>query len=183
MKPALLIIDLQKYFYNLDKKKFDDKIVKNIPKLLCLIRALKIKIVHIKTIYKYDKSNWPDSYKERDQMWCMENTEDAEIIESAFPIEDEEIIIKNRFSAFYKTKLKDTLIRENIDTLIIAGYSADVCVRLTTLDAFNEGYKIYWLPECIESAFEPYCKSEEYIKNLTKLNTIRIDDIIELIHK
>ena len=181
MTPALIIIDLQEYFHKLDSLKFENKINPNIKKLLQCARESKIKIIHVITIYKKDKSNWPEAYKQRDSMWCMENTEDAEIIPNALPQENETVIIKKRFSSFYETELDEVLQQNKIDTLFIAGYSGDVCVRMTTMDAFNRGYNLFWVSDCIESLFEEYNKSEEYIKNLTKLKAVTIDEMKALI--
>ena len=177
MTPAIIIIDLQKYFYKLATPKFENKINPNIEKLLQFAREEKIKIIHVKTVYKKDKSNWPEAYKTRDAMWCMENTEDCEIIQSALPTENETVIIKKRFSSFYETKLDEVLQQNKIDTLFIAGFSGDVCVRMTTMDAFNRGYNLFWISDCIESLFEDYKKSEEYIQNLTKLKVVTIEEI------
>ena len=177
MNPAIIIIDLQKYFYNLATPKFENKINPNIKKLLEIAREEKIKIIHIKTIYTKDKSNWPEAYKFRDEMWCMENTEDCEIIPSALPKENETVIIKKRFSSFYETELDEVLQQDKIDTLFIAGFSGDVCVRMTTMDAFNRGYNLFWISDCIDSLFEDYKKSEEYIQNLTKLKVVTIDEM------
>ena len=91
MHPALIIIDLQEYFHKLDSSKFENKINLNIKKLLQFARESKLKIIHIITIYKKDKSNWPEAYKERDSMWCMENTEDSRIIQSALPEETRQL--------------------------------------------------------------------------------------------
>ena len=183
MTPAIIIIDLQEYFYKIASSKFDSKINPNIEKLLKITRAEKIKIIHIKTIYKNDKSNWPEAYKNRDAMWCMENTEDCKIIKSALPTENETVIIKKRFSSFYETELDEVLQQNKIDTLFIAGFSGDVCVRMTTMDAFNRGYNLFWISDCIDSLFEDYKKSEEYIQNLTKLNVVTIDEMKKRIIK
>ena len=177
MKPAVIIIDLQEYFYKLDTTKFDNKLNANVEKLLVFARKSKIKIIHVITIYKKDKSNWPEAYKQRDSLWCMENTDDAKIIQSALPEENETVIIKKRFSSFYETELDDVLKQNGIDALFIAGYSGDVCVRMTTMDAFNRGYKLFWISDCIESLFEDYKKSEEYIQNLTKLVVVTIEEM------
>ena len=177
MKPAVIIIDLQEYFYKLDTPKFDNKLNANVEKLLEFARKSKIKIIHVITIYKKDKSNWPEAYKQRDSLWCMENTDDAKIIQSALPEENETVIIKKRFSSFYETELDDVLKQNGIDALFIAGYSGDVCVRMTTMDAFNRGYKLFWISDCIESLFEDYKKSEEYIQNLTKLKVVTIEEM------
>ncbi len=58
----------------------------------------------------------------------------------------------------------EVLQQDKIDTLFIAGFSGDVCVRMTTMDAFNRGYNLFWISDCIESLFEDYKKSVEYIQ-------------------
>ena len=181
MTPAIIIIDLQKYFYKLATPKFENKINPNIEKLLKFARESKIKIVHIKTVYKKDKSNWPEAYITRDAMWCMENTEDCKIIPSALPQPNETVIIKKRFSSFYETELDEVLQQNKIDTLFIAGFSGDVCVRMTTMDAFNRGYNLFWVSDCIDSLFEDYKKSEEYIQNLTKLKVLTLDEMEKIL--
>ena len=52
MTPAIIIIDLQEYFYKLAAPKFEYKINPNIEKLLQFVREEKIKIIHVKTVYK-----------------------------------------------------------------------------------------------------------------------------------
>ena len=44
MNPAIIIIDLQKYFYKLDTPKFENKIIPNIEKLLQFAREAKMKL-------------------------------------------------------------------------------------------------------------------------------------------
>mgnify|MGYP000844986322 FL=1 len=136
MKPAVIIIDLQEYFYKVDSSKFENKINANIKSLLQFLRKSRIKIFHVITVYKKDKSNWPESYKQGNTIWCLENSFDSKIIQSAIPEENENVIIKKRFSGFYDTELDKILQQNGIDTLFIAGYSGDVCVRMTTMDAF-----------------------------------------------
>ena len=55
MNEALLIVDMQKYFYNLDSKIFDKKIIPNLHKKLSECRSNDIKIIHIRTVYAVDK--------------------------------------------------------------------------------------------------------------------------------
>lgn len=183
MNAAVILIDLQEFFYKSVPEKFENKINPNTSRLLKFAREADIKIIHVITVYKKDKSNWPEAYKYRDAMWCMENTDDCKIIPSAMPEENETVIIKKRFSSFYETELDEILQQNGIDTLFIAGYAGDVCVRLTTMDAFNRGYNLFWISDCIESAFEEYNKSEEYIQNLTKLKGLTIDEMKKIIEE
>ena len=51
------------------------------------------------------------------------------------------------------------------------------------MDAFNRGYTLFWVSDCIESAFEDYNKSEEYIQRLTKLKVVTIEEMKRIIGK
>ena len=169
-------------FFNFDTRKFKRKIIPKTIEILSITRKTNIAIIHIITEYKNDKSDWPKSLTNRDKIWCLENTEESKIINDIEPKENEIKIIKKRFSGFYNTELQPKLIELKIDTIFIAGYSADVCVRLTTMDAFNEGYKIYWLSDCIDSAFEKYSDSLKYIKRLTNLTVLNNNEYYKLLN-
>ena len=108
-----------------------------------------------------------------DTIWCLEDSDDSEMVDGIVPMETETIIQKKRFSCFYKTGLSDLLQRSSISALFFAGYAADVCVRFSTMDAYNEGYPIYWLSDCLESAFEPYDQSLRYIILLSDFCVVR----------
>jgi nicotinamidase-related amidase len=52
---------------------------------------------------------------------------------------------KHTYSGFFDTRL-DTLLRNlRIETLIMAGFHADVCMLATSLDAFYRNYRVIWL--------------------------------------
>jgi nicotinamidase-related amidase len=172
MKPVLLIIDMQNYFLREYRKIFIKKIIPNIKDIISISRDNKVDIIYIITKYKVDKSNWPEVYKDRNKIWCIENDDETNIIEGLEPLETDLVIIKNRFTGFYKTNLNEILQEKGIDTLFICGFAADVCIRYSTMDAYNEGYVLYWLKECMDSGFEKFEKSINHIQRLTRLNII-----------
>lgn len=91
-------------------------------------------------------------------------------------------MIKCENQCIIKSENSNCFFQQNkIDALFIAGFSGDVCVRMTTMDAFNRGYNLFWISDCIESLFEDYKKSEEYIQNLTKLKVVTIDEMKKLL--
>ncbi|HEY63295.1 MAG TPA: cysteine hydrolase [Caldilineae bacterium] len=54
-------------------------------------------------------------------------------------------IRKHVYSAFFDTRL-DTLLRNlGINTLVAAGFWADICMLATALDAFYRNYRVIWL--------------------------------------
>jgi biuret amidohydrolase len=181
MKPALLLIDLQRHFRNENVAAFDGKLIPNIRRLLSGARRAGIRIIHVVTKYRADKSDWPEAFKERDAIWCLEDSDESGILEGLGPIEGEALIVKKRFTAFYATGLDALLKGSRIDTLFMCGYAADGCVRFTTMDAYNEGYGIYWLRDCMDSAWEGFEASLAYMKRLTRLKELSNEEFLELI--
>ena len=56
------------------------------------------------------------------------------------PAEQELVISKQYASAFFGTRLAETLQDMAIDTLVITGLSTSGCVRATALDALQNGF-------------------------------------------
>ena len=56
--------------------------------------------------------------------------------------EDEIIIDKTRYDAFFKTKLKEILDRDNIDTVIITGTMTHICCESTARTAMYLDYNV-----------------------------------------
>ena len=65
---------------------------------------------------------------------------DAEIIPPLMPRQGEELIIKNRWNAFFGTDLDELLKSKGISNLIIVGAATDVCVLETCSYAFSLNY-------------------------------------------
>lgn len=73
---------------------------------------------------------------------CIAGTAGARIIED-FDVKDEDKIIrKRRYSAFFGTDL-DIYLRENgVDELFLVGVCTNICVLYTAADARNLAYKV-----------------------------------------
>ena len=105
--------------------------------MLSIARKTEITIMHIITKYKKDKSNLPEAYKSMDTIWCLEDLDDSAIISGLGPLASETLIEKSRFTCFYRTGLFEILKHLAVNTLFIAGYAADVCVRFSTMDGYR----------------------------------------------
>ena len=91
MNSALLLIDMQKYFQNANPRIFYRKIIPNTKVILDFSRRQGIEVIHIITKYKADKSNWPNAFRDRETIWCLEGTEESEIIDGFAPQEGESL--------------------------------------------------------------------------------------------
>jgi ureidoacrylate peracid hydrolase len=58
------------------------------------------------------------------------------------------LVLKPRYSAFWRTELDAMLGQMKVDTLIIGGAWSNVCVESTARDAFFREYKVVYLADC-----------------------------------
>lgn len=90
-----------------------------------------------------------DSHYEGDpelEVWgqhAMKDTEGSVIMKEIEPGPDDIIIKKHVYSGFYNSELEDRLKNLEIDKLIVAGVSTDICVQHNVADAFFRGLRSY----------------------------------------
>jgi len=149
---ALLVVDMQYgggapdgslvQMLNVDVTKQED-IVTPIVQLKQYFNRNSMLVVNIKTEYEPDFSDWEmlaERFEVKKYKHFVKGTPDAEIIPPLAPAEGEELIIKNRWNAFFNTKLDELLKSRNIKNLIITGAATDVCVLETCSYAFSLNY-------------------------------------------
>lgn len=61
----------------------------------------------------------------------------------------EPVIVKKYASSFFGTNLKQLLEKDGVDTLLIAGCTTSVCVRATTVDSMQHGYRTILAAEAV----------------------------------
>ena len=183
MKPALLVVDMQKEFSDEKPQPFREKLLPNIDTALNLARSAGVPVVHVITRYSRDKSDWPKAWRHGNGIWCLEGTDNVQILDQARPLPGEPVVVKKRFSGFYRTALQGILCERGIDTLFIAGYSSDVCVRMTTMDAYNRDYDLYLLSDCVHAAREDTEESIAYLARLTNLRPITNDELAAILEE
>ena len=133
-KPALILIDIQKAFDNLEYwggQRNNINAENNASELLTIWRANNLPIFHVKHC-----SSSPTSL-------LHETNEGNEFKDIIMPINGEPIIKKNVNSAFIGTNLKEQLDNAKISKLVIVGLTTDHCVSTTTRMAGNYGYDTF----------------------------------------
>ena len=71
------------------------------------------------------------------------------------PLEDELVVRKVRYDAFYGTHLDHFLRIRDIDTLIVCGTVANICVHYTAASAALRWFKVI-IPKDATSALQPF---------------------------
>ena len=149
---ALLVVDMQygggapdgslTRMLNVDVTKQED-IVTPIVGLKDYFHENSMPVINIKTEYEADFSDWKmlaERFEVKKYGHFMKGSPDAEIIPPLAPRKGEELVIKNRWNAFFNTDLDRILKSKNIKNLVITGAATDVCVLETCCYAFSLDY-------------------------------------------
>ncbi len=70
------------------------------------------------------------------------------------PAKDDYFVLKPKSSAFFGTTLHSLLNHLKVETLVLTGVAADVCILFTAHDAHLRDYKIIVPPDCVASNFK-----------------------------
>jgi len=148
---ALILIDIQKDFW--DPMSGDPALKsfpENVEKLLKLSRERGYNIVHVRSAFQPDRSDWMLFYRPegRGQTPCINGTDGIKFTEYAKPLEGEKIVEKKTFDAFINTDLDGHLKSHGIKTVLISGLETSVCVLFTA----NTAYARKYLPLVVSDA-------------------------------
>ncbi len=90
---------------------------------------------------------------EQERIWfCRENTRDVDWYEKVEPpLDGEPVITKHSFDAFQDTSLQLLLQNRGIRTLLVTGFTSNVCVESTARHGFFSGYYIVLVADCVNA--------------------------------
>jgi len=143
---ALIIVDMQYGFTDPNSPLGTDltEVKNSIKRLLNLFRTYEKPIYFTRIIYD-------DPMKEA-KVWIKKipaleilkrGTRWVEIDEEIKPRPNEIVIDKKFASAFFGTDLNNSLQKNNIDTIVVAGCTTSGCIRATVVDGLQYGYRVF----------------------------------------
>lgn len=152
MKPALLLIDLQRDF--LSQRGLSPKpavVIAHAAMLLERARDLGLPVFHIHTQVRRDGSDRMPHWQRENTWLCVEGTPGVTTPDVLQPRAGEVIVHKQFFSGFGPPDLHAALREKQVDTLIVAGVHLHGCVRATVFDAYERGYEVWVADEAVTS--------------------------------
>ncbi|GAA2021253.1 cysteine hydrolase [Catenulispora yoronensis] len=178
---ALVVIDMQEFFFEENKDVDKKSLAANCGKIIGTAREAGLPVIHVVTLYRDDKVDWPRAWAGDDESWCsnlVRGHELSKVVSGvATAIDPEDFLVeKRRFSAFYNTNLDDILRSLGCEGIYLIGYSADVCIRFTSVDAYNRGYAVTLISEGIDSFRESREASTKYLDWLIDARCISLED-------
>jgi nicotinamidase-related amidase len=152
-KTAVIVVDMQNDFVREGGSLVVPDAEGTVPKiqgLLDLARESGMKVVFTQDTHADGDPEWeiwPEHVREGSWGW--------EIVEDLAPREDELVIRKVRYDAFYGTHLDHYLRVWGADTLIICGTVANICVHYTAASAALRWFEVV-IPRDATSALDPF---------------------------
>ncbi len=98
-----------------------------------------------------------DTHEDGDPEWriwgehCREESWGWQVVDELAPRDDEATLRKPRYDAFYGTQLEHLLRLWGVDTLIICGTVANICVHYTASSAAMRWFNVIIPRDCISS--------------------------------
>lgn len=155
-RTGLLIIDVQKG--RLEKRAYPhiEQKVSKMKEVLKSCRDVGMPIFYAEHVYQpgnVDSGHIPDfemRYPSHKGGLVIEGTEGGKTIDELKPQEGDYIVLKNRPSAFFGTRLKSFLQAEDVDTvLVMGGTCLAVCGMATIVDAIQHNYRAIGVTDCL----------------------------------
>jgi nicotinamidase-related amidase len=165
-RAALVVIDLQNDFVRTGAPMEVEDARNSLPTVRLLIEAAREKslpIIYTKFISGPDKTllwNWSPEIEQygacrrglkRYYSDLQAERQCSDVVDEIYPQSEDYIVEKYGYSAFRYTCLRDLLISEGRDSIIVVGTVTQVCVADTVHDAFGLGFKVLVVSDCVTS--------------------------------
>ena len=184
MNPALVIIDMQNWFFRSeDRREKLSELIESINQLIEVATTKNITIFQVLTIHKADKSTWNIVMKKHNFSALIEGSEEAKLLPEIKFDSSQEIIVKTRQSTFIRTNFEEKLKEKNIDTLILSGVFTHGCVGRTAVDAYERDFNVILAKDASFSHMKNQEKSMlEVIKEEQEQLVLSNKEIIEYLN-
>jgi nicotinamidase-related amidase len=163
-RTAVVVVDMQNGFCHPDGSLYapnSEAAIEPVTEVVEDARAVDIPVVFTRDVHppeQFDENHYYDEF-DRWGEHVVEGSWDAELVEELRPREDEPVVVKHTYDAFYQTELEGWLESHNVDDLVICGTLANVCVLHTAGSAGLRDYRPILLEDavgCIEEDHREY---------------------------
>lgn len=144
MKPALLLIDLQRDFLssaNLEPPA--PTTISRAAELLGAARARGVPVIHIWTTVEKENDRRLPHWREMNRWHCVAGTPGHETPPELKPATGEGIIHKTGFNPFASGELEKSLHALGCDSMVLAGVHLHACVRTAAVESLERDFRVF----------------------------------------
>ena len=156
-RPALIVIDIQASTF------IDDSEVRSIENMpgykdrmlnaraaIDKAHSMSIPVIFVQEVHRPDLVDFGRELDESEDIHCLEGDPRTELATEQMGFQNGDYVVpKRRYSAFFGTDFEILLRGLKIDTLLLCGGLADVCVHYTFVDAHQSDYFCRVIEDCV----------------------------------
>lgn len=155
-RTALLVIDMQNGFCHPDGSfaglgldvSMCNAAIAGCRRLVEAAHAAGVPVIYTRYVYRADYKDGGVLVQEvlpalADVKSLAAGTWDAELVDELVPTDDDFVLDKNRYSAFYGTGLEPILTSLGVRNLVVGGVTTNMCVETTARDASQRDYRVF----------------------------------------
>ena len=150
-KPALIVIDMLNEF--LDRWPDSDRqpLVASTLELVTLLHSKQLPVIWVRQEFEADLSDAFLEMRQKGISTTVKGTPGCEIVPQLKPADSDRVVVKKRYSAFFRTDLDQLLAELQPDALVLAGVNTHACVRTTAIDAYQRDWPVILAVDCVDS--------------------------------
>ena len=119
--------------------------------LIDVFRAAACPVIWIQQVFSPDLSDAYLLMRDRRISVVIDGTIGAEIDSDLARHDEDVVVVKKRYSAFFGTNLDQILADLDPAIVTLAGVNSHACIRTTAIDAYQRDMRIQLASECIAS--------------------------------
>lgn len=150
-RPVLIVIDMLNDFLDRWDSKRKGQLVEAINELASALRRASHPVVWVRQEFEPDLSDAFAEMRARDIRVAIKGTSGCQILSELAVDPADLVIVKKRYSAFFRTDLEEVLEHLKPDTIILAGVNTHACIRTTAIDAYQRDWPVVLAQDCIDS--------------------------------
>jgi len=150
-RPALIVIDMLNDFVGKWPEIQQQRLMSSINVLIGMMRQHHHPVIWVRQEFEPDlRDAFPEMIRNGIQI-TIRGTDGCRIVSGLDVAASDPVIVKKRYSAFFKTDLEHVLERLMPDELVLAGINTHACVRTTAIDAYQRDWKVIVASDCVDS--------------------------------
>ena len=150
-KPVLIVIDMLNDFLDQWTPAAKQRLVGSINDLVGLMREFSHPVIWARQEFESDLRDAFPEMKAKGIRITIKGTHGSQISSDLAIAPRDPVVIKKRYSAFFKTNLDELLDELKPDAIILAGINTHACIRVTAIDAYQRDWTVILAGDCIDS--------------------------------
>ena len=153
LRAALIVVDMLVDFFDGSSELSAQRtrLVSGINAIAASFRAAGQPVIWVRQEFRSDLSDAFVDMRRRRVAITIAGTVGSQILPDLQRAPTDQVIVKKRYSAFFRTPLEDLLRALDPSTLVIAGINTHACVRTTVIDAYQRDFDVVVASDCVGS--------------------------------